>query len=206
MLNELLTFDSGSVIFWSITYICVIVRGFKKQKLLLPALSIYLNLGWEISSIFINGGWKNWLWMLLDCLIFVLLIAQKRRGLSEEKKSSKTIIGIVFLTLSTVAFAIVFSSSQNGMVVSSFVIDIVMAIGFLITMIIFPQNGRSIPIAVTKLIGDFCAWQHYRLYLPIIDKIGLTVLIMNSIYLILSIGPINEKFTAFRARIHKAAR
>lgn len=89
MLNKLLTFDSGSVIFWSITYICVIVRGFKGEKLLLPSLSIYLNLGWEICSIFVNNNWKNWLWLLLDCVIFIIMIIQKKKRICRRKEKLK---------------------------------------------------------------------------------------------------------------------
>lgn len=204
MLNELLTFDSGSVIFWSITYICVIVRGFKGEKLLLPSLSIYLNLGWEICSIFVNNNWKNWLWLLLDCVIFIIMIIQKRNGFAEEKKSSKTIIAIVVLTLTVANFTLVFST-ENGMLFSSFAIDIIMAVGFLAMMLISPQNGRSIPIAVTKLIGDFCAWQYYRSYAPLINTIGITVLILNCVYLLLSFKPIH-KGLLMRIRNHNSER
>ena len=120
------------------------------------------------------------------------MVVQKNNGLSEAKRSSRTILCVVLLTLSATGFALVFSSFENGMLISSFAIDIIMAIGFLLMKFIFPQDGRSIPVALTKLVGDFCAWQYYRLYVPVIDYIGIAVLIMNSVYLILSIKPVHR--------------
>lgn len=198
MLKDLFSFDSGSVIFWSITYILIIIRGFKKDTLLIPYLNIYLNLGWEICSIYNNASWKNWFWFLLDSIIFVLMIKRIRKSVSAEKQSLRTNLSIVCLTLCVTAFAIIFSRVENGMLLSSFAIDIIMAAAFLITMLTSPQKGKSVPIAATKLIGDFCAWQYYRSYSPIINVIGIIVQILNSIYFIISLPPVYKQLIKLR--------
>ena len=42
-------------------------------------------------------------------------------------------------------------------------------------------------IAAAKLVGDLFAWLFYREELPIINWIGIAVLLINTVYLILSV-------------------
>lgn len=75
---------------------------------------------------------------------------------------------------------------ELGMLVSSFVVDIIMAVSFLISFKRLSVYGKPI-IACTKLLGDLFAWLEYSNYHIIIKAIGIAVLALNIIYLVLSI-------------------
>lgn len=171
-------FDYLQIIFWSITYLLVIIAGIKgwgSKRISIPYLAVTLNLSWEICAIVVSGGyWGHIAWLGLDCIILFL-------GFSFlEKKSQKVrfLMKIVVFTIVLSAFFI----PVNGMLLSSFAIDLIMAISFFIN-----RKGLSpilkIPIAVTKLLGDVFAWIYYGPNNAIIMVIGIIVFMFNVYYL-----------------------
>ena len=80
------------------------------------------------------------------------------------------------------------------MLISVFVIDVIMAIAYVIEF-----NRMSpilkIPIAITKLFGDLFAGLYYGIDRPIIGIMAIAVLILNFIYLIMSLKEWYKKET-----------
>ena len=69
----------------------------------------------------------------------------------------------------------------DGMLYSSYAIDLIMAADFIIEVKKTSRYGR-IPIAICKLLGDFFAWLAYLQYSRFVLLVGAFVLVLNLYY------------------------
>ena len=69
------------------------------------------------------------------------------------------------------------------MLISSFIIDLIMAANFLLDHSRLSNRGQRV-IAVSKLLGDMFAWIAYKQEMLLINLIGIAVLTLNLIYLV----------------------
>lgn len=153
-------FDVLQAFFWSITYLLVIIHGIIYRKSAMPPICIMLNFAWETYAIIkdITNSYFSWihmLWFVLDIvLILTYLILCKKVYFNKL-----FLIPVYLVTLATV-----FLVSENvklGMLICCFVIDVLMAIEWLLYVILFVKdfNILLIFICITKLWGDgfaFC--------------------------------------------------
>lgn len=72
----------------------------------------------------------------------------------------------------------------SGMLISSFLIDLTMAIEYVIRSKKIALKGRT-PIALAKLLGDLFAWLAYMQQSPFVAVTGFAVLLLNIFYLAL---------------------
>ena len=183
-------FDILAGVFWSATYLLAIVYAIKYKTHGIPVFCICSNFGWEtialIQSLFV---WRRFspavivhiAWFTLDSVIVALFLLHESKW---HEGFIKKIAVISYYAFTLLVFALAFKF--NGMLLSSFVIDLIMAVAFLFfayrqEMIFSPL---SLAIGVTKFIGDICAWICYR-FDPIVDVIGIIVLICNFAYILL---------------------
>lgn len=181
-------FDILAGVFWSVTYLLAIVYAAKYKTHAIPIFCICSNFGWEtvalIQSLFFVTVFSpavlvHIAWFSLDAVIIVMFLFHESKW--HEKIGIK--IGVIFYYIVTlIVFAVLFKT--NGMLLSSFVIDLIMAVAFLFfayrkDMIFSPL---SITIGITKFIGDLCAWIYYK-YDPVVNVIGIIVLICNLAYI-----------------------
>ena len=78
----------------------------------------------------------------------------------------------------------VFTRFDSGMLISVFIIDLVMAIDFVVEAKRISPSGQ-LPIAITKLAGDLFAWLSYMHESKAVAIMGAAVLIINTFYLAL---------------------
>lgn len=144
----------------------------------MPLLAGSLNFAWELNALFKTGGfWGHVIWLLLDVLIISLNI--------RNLKSFKKIIMYIALTAGlTAALRFVFTLTDiDGMLLSVFIIDLVMATEYVV-MVKNISNHTKVIIAITKLLGDLFAWLanlHLETYVAIL---GGVVLLVNLFYLL----------------------
>ena len=179
-------FDYLQAVFWSITYILLIVYAFKYKTHAIPILAVVLNFSWE--TLALTGSILNWeltggliihiAWFFLDLIIIAFLLFYDIYNTKKEKAT--LIIGYI---ISVVCLFFAFHSGY--MLLSCFIIDLIMAILFLLHILLrkTKRNILSFLIGLFKLLGDMFAWLYYmdNLHIPII---GLCVLILNVGYLI----------------------
>lgn len=171
-------FDDLQIIFWSITYILIIVASFRSWKLKrvsIPYLAAIQNFSWETCALLESGGfWGHIIWFLLDSIIIVFGFLYAHTKKAKFAYGCTLIIGILL-------FQLIFTT-PNGMLYSSFVIDFLMAIYFL-----FSQKQLSpslkLPIGITKFIGDLFAGLYYAPQSSFICMLAICVFISNVIYI-----------------------
>ena len=117
-------------VFWSLAYISIIVCGFRyrKEKLVfMPHVAGALNFAWEFHAFLGSGGyWVHTLWLLLDTLILAynLYILENVRR--------RVLYSLAVLSFTAAMPAVI--ALPNGMLVSSFIIDIEMAAVYLLVL------------------------------------------------------------------------
>lgn len=181
-------FDITQIICWSITYVLIIVAGimgYKDRKVSMPYVAGILNFSWEICALLeSNGFWGHTLWLLLDVGIVLLSF----RCIREKKKRILYAVSVICVF---VALKYIFSM-QLGMLFSVFVIDLIMAIYFLLER--KKLSGKlKISIAFMKLLGDIFAGVYYAQASYFVGIIALLVFFLNTSYLYLCIGEIEVK-------------
>lgn len=175
--------DKLQMIFWSITYVLIIISGFKSQKLkmvAMPYIAGVLNFSWEIIALSITKGtvFGHVSWLILD--LFIVYISY--RYLNDRK--SKTIY-LLSIVICVILLNYIFKLNA-GMLISVFVIDLLMAVVYLLQIKQMSPHLK-IQIAVTKLIGDFFAGLYYFKELKFVAAIAVVVFFCNAAYLVLCI-------------------
>ena len=70
-------FDVLQIIFWSVTYVLIIVFSYGAHfkrigGKVMPAVPAMLNISWEtVALVSSHGFWGHWLWLGLDILIYI---------------------------------------------------------------------------------------------------------------------------------------
>ena len=170
--------DIAQVALWTITYVLIVLYGFKYRKqrvLLMPLFSGSLNFAWEINALYKSGMIGRAVWAILDVVILVhnikLLSAKKR------------IVYTGWAGIAAVALFFAFNSfGIKFMLVSSFVIDTVIAVEYLVFVKKIARNGKIL-IGITRTLGDAAAWLAYAKETIFAGIAGAVVLILNLLYL-----------------------
>ena len=172
--------DNLQIIFWSITYILIIIAGWRsrsKKMNSMPYAAGILNFGWELCALQESQGfWGHILWLGLDAVIFTIgfffLQSRKQKGLY-----------IIFTYFVTAGLWFLFVR-YNGMLFSVFAIDLIMAVLFLVDRKRL-SHELKIPIAVCKLTGDTFAGIFYAPESRVVAVMAIMVFVCNVIYLVL---------------------
>lgn len=176
-------FDALSVIFWGITYILIVVFSIKNRTSKIRSISLLppiLNFSWELNALIVSQGfWGHIVWLGLDVLVVIACVAFIN-GLKKQ------LLYLAALPLGALLFYLLFRVDM-GMLMSSFVIDLIMAVCFFVERKKLLRDGKII-IAITKLLGDLAAVIHYAPYSIIILIIGICVFVLNTAYLIYAIA------------------
>lgn len=148
-------------IFWVITYILIIKKGFHDKTYGIPMVSLCANNSWEFifSFIFPHSGiqlWVNISWFLLDVILLYQFLKYGKSDFSRFL-NEKWFYPVFFITLTTCFFTILFITYEfqnwNGMY-TSFTLSCMMSILFVFMLIIRNNSrGQSIYIALFKMLG-----------------------------------------------------
>lgn len=173
-----LNLDAVQILLWSTTYVLIIVAGFQSfsaRQSSIPPLVCTNNLAWELCALIHSGGfWGHVLWFSLDVPIFVFCM----RSIKQRRHR---LLFFVLLAAEAILFYCLFKAPQ-GMLYSSFAIDLIMAISFLFYVDKLSPK-LQIPIAVLKLLGDAAAGIYYGKNDMIVAVTAVIVLVCNSVYL-----------------------
>lgn len=172
-------FDTLQLIVWSFTYCLIMVscfKHFKDRKPFFPAFAGAPTLAWEFLALLQSKGfWGHIIWFVLDGVIFVqntIMLGTKRK---------KGVYLTLLLTCSTILFFVFNSKQIDGMLISSFVIDILIASEYLIRIKKISPHLRT-TIGFFRLIGDAFAWIAYARTATIILFFGGIVFVINILY------------------------
>ena len=174
--------DTLQILFWSITYVLIIISGFQSRRIkqvAMPYVPGVLNFTWEICALYHSHGmWGHILWLSLDLVIVYF-------GVRYAKNRKQQILYITSIMVCLMMLMWIFAL-PNGMLISVFVIDLIMAVSYL-----YRRKSLSpmlkVPIAVTKLIGDAFAGLYYATQSNLVGIIACVVFMCNASYLYLCI-------------------
>ena len=190
--------DYVEAFFWTVAYAFIALVGIVNkddQRLAMPAFSLFANFAWEVASVlemqppyFDQGGSLRIAWFVFD--IFILIAVYRKNKELPNFKNKVLQWGIPWIVLAFV-FYTGFQTHDLFMPISSFVIDIEMAILFWCRRKKLDPSLR-LYIGITKLLGDvlagvFCGNIHYSI---IVMAFGSFV--FNVLYIIYAVKEIKE--------------
>ena len=188
-------------VFWILTYIFIISKGFKDKTYGMPLIALCANISWEFIFSFIFPHMPpqlfiNYLWFGLDSIIVIQFL---KYGKKEFLYLSSKRLYSIFLVLLGAEFSIIL---VNGITIgeykgvySAFGQNLVMSILFIIML--FKRNslrGQSIYIAIFKMLGTALTSLHYYMYEPITQS----SLILPSLFVSIFIFDIVYIYLVFR--------
>ncbi|MBN2084124.1 MAG: hypothetical protein JW748_02800 [Anaerolineales bacterium] len=158
-------FGIASGIFWSITYLLLIKRGYQDKACGMPMAALALNISWEFIFSFVHphGGFQlviNIAWFVLDSILVVQYLRYEpaRRPAGE----SAAFFHGAFLSMLVVSFLTVLLFTREfenyGGYYTAFGQNLLMSILF-IRLILGRKDlaGQSLYIGAAKMLGTFCA-------------------------------------------------
>ncbi len=160
-------------IFWSLTYVFIILKGFKDKTFGMPFVALCANIAWETIFSFVRPhlppqNYIDYAWFSLDCVIVFQFLRYGR----SEFKFSKEKFYLLFSAITIASyFAIYYISSVlndwQGVYVA-FGQNLVMSVLFI--AMIFNRNslkGQSFYIAIFKMLGTAISSTAFYWYQPI---------------------------------------
>ena len=187
-------------IFWILTYIFIISKGFKDKTYGMPLIALCANISWEFIFSFIFPHtppqlFINYLWFGLDIIIVIQFL---KYGKNEFLNLSSSKLYTLFIFLVVSEFSIILVSSitigEFKGVYSAFGQNLLMSILFI--MMLFKRNslrGQSIYIAIFKMFGTGLTSLHYYLYEPIsqssfiLPSLFVSIFVFDIVYIYLII-------------------
>jgi len=149
----------------------------------MPYIAGVLNFAWEICALYNSHGfWGHIIWFSLDMAIVYF-------NFIYIKSNQRKFVYTLSIFISTLLLMHIFTLS-NGMMFSVFIIDFIMAIGFLADREKLSPKLK-VPIAITKLIGDTFAGLYYSSQSMFVAVLAVLVFFCNIYYFYLCVEEIN---------------
>jgi len=183
-------------LFWLLTYVVIIRRGFRDRTCGMPFVPLCINLSWEFTFSFLypHGGIQlpiNVLWFLFDVVILYQFLrfgpAEHREGLLGRSFPATTGLVLALSFLGVLAVTLEFEN-WNGMY-TSFGSNLLMSVLF-VRMLIRRRNtaGQSIYVALFKMLGTLTfAFLFFDLYPAsyLLNYLYPAILIFDVLYFVL---------------------
>ena len=165
---------------WAISYALIVMGGYwyRHEKLFfMPLISGALNFAWEIHALCSSGGyWAHIVWLLLDCAILL----QNLYFLSSVKK--RFLYSACVIAAVAALYGVFSVKSFDGMLLSSFVIDVIMAVEYLAVITKLSPKMRIL-IGIFRLLGDAFAWISNLRFSLFVCILGIVILSINIFYI-----------------------
>jgi hypothetical protein len=185
--------------FWILTYILTISKGFKDKSYGMPLLALCANISLEFVYSFVEPHpppqiYINYLWFGLDTIIVFQFFKYYKNEFSNLSSSE---IGIVFGLLIFTALGIILSGAlifgDSSGVFSAFGQNLLMSILFIVMFFNRGKSlrGQSIFIVISKMIGTGLTSLYFYLFNPvthssvILPFLFVSIFIFDFIYAIL---------------------
>jgi hypothetical protein len=196
----------GGGLFWSLTYIFIIIRGFKDKTYGMPLFVLCANISWEFIFSFILPSTKpqiyiNYMWLILDVFIMIQFL---KFGKPEFPSLSNKQFYTVFLLALATGFGLILSITYefNDLegVYAAFGDNLLMSILFIV-MLFRRDNlrGQSIYIGLFKMLGTALNSVAFYLYEPITQGSVLLPFLFISIFIydMIYVGLIYQKYRKY---------
>lgn len=170
-----------TVLFWSTTYIFIVIAGFlgrKKRMVSIPYIAGVLNAAWEVAAtIYTEGNPGFIIWFFVD--IFIIFW-----GFHFLPSIKKKIIYVASIVLMTIVLLFSFEHYNPAFLFTVYLIDVIMAVEFIVKCNSL-SNHFKVTIAITKLLGDLFAGLTFSNTYSFVLIFAITSFVCNCIYLIL---------------------
>ncbi|WP_458747319.1 transmembrane-type terpene cyclase [Candidatus Nitrosocosmicus sp. T] len=178
-------------IFWILTYIFIISKGYKDKTYGMPLFALCANISWEFIYSFVLPHsppqlYINYLWFVLD----VVIVFQFFKYYKNEFPNIQSLkLYAVFLVALSSAFSIIllggtFLGDDDG-VYAAFGQNLLMSMLFVVMF--FKRGntlrGQSIFIAVFKMLGTALTSIHFYLFEPVSQSSFVLPFLYVSIFL-----------------------
>jgi hypothetical protein len=159
-------FLNGAALFWTFTYVLVIVHGFQLKRPMIPTAAILLNVSWEVLAVFAWPSYNTYMkygsivWLAFDAVIVYQLFrfgGAHQRIVELKRHWHSVVIGGLLITLAGHQFFSIYNSDPFGLE-DSFMINLVMSVLFV--SMYFDDRDASIQarrIAWAKMTGTASA-------------------------------------------------
>ena len=189
-------FKICSGVFWTITYLLILRRGFLDKSYGMPMVALCANISWEFIFAFVYPHSKpqlyiDYVWFVFDVGILLQYLAYGRKDFPAALPA-KLFYPTFLLTLSLAALFILFMSWEfedyNG-VYAAFSQNLLMSVLFI--QLLLRRNsheGQSIYIALSKMVGTLFPSVLLYLYFPdayLLNLLYVSIFIFDMIYFIL---------------------
>jgi hypothetical protein len=186
-------------IFWILTYVLIMSKGFKDKTYGMPLIALCANFSWEFIYSFVLPSsppqlFINYLWFGLDCVIVFQFFKYYR---NEFPNLSSSRVCIVFGLMIFSAFSIILTGAillaDHRGVYAAFGQNLLMSILFVVMFFKRGEGlrGQSIFIAVFKMLGTALTSLHFYLYDPVsqssfvLPSLFVLILFFDLLYVIL---------------------
>ncbi len=177
-------------IFWILTYVFIISKGYKDKTYGMPLLALCANISWEFIFSFLLPHsppqlYINYLWFVLDVIIVFQFFKYYK---NEFPNLSSLTLCIVFGISVASAFSIILSGGiflgdVDG-VYAAFGQNLLMSVLFVVMF--FKRGntlrGQSIFIAIFKMAGTGLTSIHFYLFEPVSQSLFVLPLLFISIF------------------------
>ena len=185
-----------SGVFWSLTYILIIVRGFKDKTFGMPLVALCANISWEFIFSFIYPSpppqvYINITWFLLDAVIvFQIFYFGKSVFADLLPKGSFIPLFLLSLILSFVLILNISAELDNYHAkYAAFGQNFIMSVLFVFMLLRRNDlKGQSIYIALFKMIGTVLpSILFYTNYpaLALLNTLYIAIFIFDALYLVM---------------------
>ncbi len=198
------TLQIASGVFWTLTYLIIIRRGFRDKTLGMPLTALSANISWEFIFSFIHPHgapqvYVNYVWFLFD--ITIVFQAIKFGARDFPKNFSARLFYPYFVMVLVLSFcAVLFVTREfkdwDGKY-AAFGQNLMMSVLFV--MMLVRRNsvaGQSVYIALFKMIGTILpSILFYRLFPPsaLMNFLFISILIFDLIYVVLLYRKMKEE-------------
>ena len=178
----LFTFDNLSFLFWSLTYVLVVVYNVKYHTTGIPPIALAFNFGWEtvafVSALYFDSYFHfgYFAWFLIDLVIVISFFLFCKPIYTKHKYNL-----LLLYLAGTTLFGLLSYFNRDSLVVGAFCINFTMQLEWFY----YCANKKFIlsPIAsgfcVTKLLGDLFAWLIFMRDSGFIALLGFLILVLN---------------------------
>lgn len=184
----------GTGLFWIITYILIIIRGFLDKSYGMPMVALCANIAWEFIFTFVfphSGPQKiiTLIWFLLDVIILMQYLVygpkEKRKVISVKYFYASFFITLVFSFLIIMAMTFEFNDIEGKY--AAFAQNLMMSGLFISLLLRGNRSGQSISIAIFKMLGSLCAAIAFYIYFrtSLITILSIATLVYDLIYILL---------------------
>ncbi len=185
----------GTGLFWIVTYILIIIRGYQDENYGMPMVAICANISWEFIFTFIlphSGPQKiiTLIWFLLDIIIMMQYLKYGRKeikkGTSADYFYLSFFIALGFSFFIIIAMTFEFNDVEGKY--TAFSQNLMMS-GLFISLLLSRGNtsGQSIYIAIFKMLGSLFAAVAFFIYFrtDLITILSIATFVYDWIYIVL---------------------